>query len=86
MSDMTRIAERGLTSLDEENTKQAPVPEFGKDLILRRRHVTVGVSHKEKEFITRTSGAVLEDQSEIQNTKEGISNTTVLTSGLCVGG
>ena len=84
MSDVTRIAKRGPTSLDEENTKQPPVPEFGKDLILRR--CQVGVSHSENEFITRTSGAVLEDQPGIQNTKERISNTTVLTSGLCVGG
>jgi hypothetical protein len=35
MSDMTSIAKRGLTSLDEENSEQAPVPEIAKKLILR---------------------------------------------------
>jgi hypothetical protein len=34
MSDTTSIAKRELTSLDEENTKQAPVPEIAKKLIL----------------------------------------------------
>jgi len=36
MSDMTSIAKRELTSLDDQNTKQAPIPEISKELILRR--------------------------------------------------
>jgi len=36
MSDMTSIAKRGLTSLHDQNTKQAPVPEIAKKLILKR--------------------------------------------------
>lgn len=36
MSDMARIANRGLTSLDDQNTKQAPVPEIAQKLILKR--------------------------------------------------
>ena len=35
MSDMTSIAKRGLTSLNEENTIQAPVPEIAKKLTLK---------------------------------------------------
>jgi len=55
MNDMTSIAKRGLTSLDDQNTKQAPVPEIAKKLILK----DVGVHSDEEKFITRTSGAVL---------------------------
>jgi hypothetical protein len=35
MSDMTSITKRGLTSLDDQNTKQAPVPEIAKKLIMK---------------------------------------------------
>jgi hypothetical protein len=36
MSDMTTIPKRGLTSLDDQNTKQAPVPEIAKKLNIEK--------------------------------------------------
>ena len=56
MSVMSNIAKRGLTSLDDQNTKQAPVPDMTKKLILKRCR---RLDDDEEEFITRTSGAVL---------------------------
>ena len=66
MSDMNSIAKRGLTSLDDQNTKQAPVPEMAKKLILKscRR-----LDDDEREFMTRTSGAVL--RRSVRIPKEG---------------
>jgi hypothetical protein len=36
MSDMTNVPKRGLTSLDDQNTEQAPVPEIAKKLVFKR--------------------------------------------------
>ena len=57
MSNLTGIERRGLglTSLDHQNTKQAPIPENREKLIWRR----VGILSDKEETITRTSGAVL---------------------------
>ncbi len=57
MSNLTGIERRGLglTSLDYQNTKQAPIPENREKLIWRR----VGILSDKEETITRTSGAVL---------------------------
>jgi hypothetical protein len=82
MSNLTGIERRGLglTSLDHQNTKQAPIPENREKLIWRR----VGILSDKEETITRTSGAVLERSVRVP--RKEISDTCVLTYGLCVEG
>jgi hypothetical protein len=71
----------GLTGLDDQNTKQAPIPENPKELIEGGEEVSV---HDGREgIVARTRGAVL---GITQRTESGVFDSTLLTSGRCVGG
>lgn len=71
----------GLTGLDNQNTKQAPIRENPKELIEGGEEV--GVHDGKEGIVARTRGAVL---SISQRTEKGVFDSTLLTSGLCVGG
>jgi hypothetical protein len=79
MGNLNSIAKRELTSLDDQNTKQTPVQENAEKL-----RMELSVCNGMEGIVTRTSGAVLRRTVKIP--KKSVSETAVLTYGLCVEG
>ena len=83
MSIMTSIAKKELTGLDDQNTKQAPVPEITQKLVLKSGGCLD--NGEKEEFNTRTSGAVLRRSVRIPGQRKDLGHNDTHIRAMCGG-